>query len=55
MQCVFTVIRFAGRNPIKMMKKAHLGTLQGLGRVAERSAEREVITVVKLTGNVASP
>lgn len=48
------------RNPIKMMKKPHLRTSQGWARVLRRSVEgahreREVITVVKLTGNVASP
>lgn len=48
------------RNPIKMMKKPHLRTSQGWARVLRRSAEgahreSEVITVVKLTGNVASP
>lgn len=66
------------RNPIKMMKKPHLGTSQGPGPLecsAAGGAEvrggagegggggsgighrerREVITVVRLTGNVASP
>lgn len=57
------------RNPIKMMKKPHLGTSQGprplecsaaggaevRGVAGGRWEGREVITVVRLTGNVASP
>lgn len=49
------------RNPIKMMKKPHLGTSQGPGPPECSAAGggcregREVITVVRLTGNVASP
>lgn len=46
------------RNPIKMMKKPHLRTSQGRARCSraaeEERGEKGVITVVKLTGNVAS-
>lgn len=39
MQCVFTMIWFVRRNPIKMMKKPHLGTSQGPGWMAQYSVE----------------